>query len=110
MKDIKALPGKVLGEMIDRPGLTRKLASGLLVADKDGDTSGIRPRWFRVYSVGEGIDWIQEGQYVYVAHGRWSNGVKLSNDVKIYLLDNDECLAVQDENPIEEVVRKKYDH
>lgn len=97
---VKALPNKILAKMIDTPGLYRKSQSGLLIADKDGDGSGIRPRWFEVYSVGEGIDWCNEGQYLYVAHGRWSNGVKINDDLKLYLLDNDECLGVSDEYPL----------
>jgi len=86
--------------MIEAPGGYRKSETGLLVADKDNDTSGIRPRWFEVYSVGEGIDWVTEGQYLFVAHGRWSNGVKINGDLKLFLLDNDECLGISDEYPL----------
>jgi len=98
--EVKALPEKILAKMIEAPGGFRKSQSGLLIADKDSDVSGIRPRWFEVYSVGEGIDWVSEGQYLYVAHGRWSNGVKINDDVKLYLLDNDECLCISDEYPL----------
>lgn len=98
--NVKALPNKILAEMIDRPGLYRKQGQ-LLIKDADGDTSGIRPRWFRVYSVGEGVDWVKEGQYLFVAHGRWSNGINVTDDLRLHLLDNEECLGVQDENPLE---------
>lgn len=97
--NIKALPGKVLAEMIDAPGLFRK-KGGVLLKDQDADVSGIRPRWFRVHSVGDGVDWISPDQYVFVAHGRWSNGINVTEDLKLYLLDNEECLAVQDEDPM----------
>lgn len=100
---VKALQNKILAEMIDAPGLHRKLASGLLLKDQDKDTSGIRPRWFRVYSVGDGIDWVSAGQYLYVAHGRWSNGVNVTEDLRLYLIDNKECLAIQDEDPMKEL-------
>ena len=101
MTKITALPGKILAEMMESPGGHRKLASGILLPDKDAESSGIRPRWFKVYSVGNDIDWVEPGQYVYVAHGRWSNGIKIDEDTKIYLLDNTECLAMQDTNPLE---------
>ena len=100
--NVTALPNKILAEMVERPGGYRTLASGILLADKDNDTSGIRPRWFRVHSVGEGIDWIKEEQYVYVEHGRWSQGLKVNDELKLHLLDNKDCLMVSDEHPLEE--------
>ena len=87
--------------MVEAPGGHRKLASGILLPDKDAEASGIRPRWFKAYSVGSDIDWVKEGQYVFVSHGRWSNGVSVDENTKLFLLDNDECLAVQDTNPLE---------
>ena len=98
--NVKALPNKILAEMMDPPGLFRKQGQ-LFIKDADADVSGIRPRWFRVHSVGEGIDWVKEGQYLFVAHGRWSNGVNITDDLRLHLLDNEECLGVQDENPLE---------
>ena len=103
MPEVTALPNKILAEMIDKPGLYRTTKSGILMADKDNDVSGIRPRWFRVHSVGEGIDWINENQYVYVEHGRWSQGLKIDEELKLHLLDNKDCLMVSDENPLEEL-------
>jgi co-chaperonin GroES (HSP10) len=97
---VKAFGERILAEMIDRPELFKKTASGLFISDKDGTADAIRPRWFRIYSVGQDIDWVNPGQYVYVEHGRWSNGVKIDNDLKIYLLDNKDILLVSDENPL----------
>lgn len=99
MSKIKALPNKILANMVEKPGGYRKLKSGILLADRDQDMSGIRPRWFQVISVGKNIDWVDEGQYLYVSHGRWSNGVKIDDEM-MYLLDNEECLAISDTNPI----------
>ena len=101
MSEVKALANKVLAVMVERPDGLRKTKGGIILKDKDNDVSGIRPRWFQVYSVGEGIDWIKENQYVYVDHGRWSNGVKVE-DLTLHLLDNKDCLMVSDENPLEE--------
>lgn len=102
MTKLRAMREKILAEMVDKPEGFKKTKSGIFINDKDATTDAIRPRWFKVYSVGEGIDWIKEGQYVWVAHGRWSNGVKIDDDLKLYLLDNEECLMVSDENPVEE--------
>ena len=91
---------KILAEMIDKPGEEKTTAGGLILKEKDATEGAIRPRWFKVYSVGTNIDWIKEGAYVMVAHGRWSNGLKIDEDLTLYLIDNEECLAVNDTNPM----------
>ena len=52
------------------------------------------------YKLGDDIDWLTEGAYVLVDHGRWSNGMNVDNDLKVYLLDNKDCLMVSDSNPM----------
>jgi hypothetical protein len=102
-KMIKAMPNKILAYMIEKPGDYKKSQGGIFMQDKDADVTGIRPRWFKVFSVGEKIDWITEGEYVLVDHGRWSNGMSVDEqDDKLYLLDNEGCLATQDTNPLQE--------
>ena len=99
---IKATRDKILAEMIDKPGEEKVTDGGIILKEKDATEAAVRPRWFKVYSVGSGIDWIKEGEYVMVAHGRWSNGLKIDENLKLYLIDNEECLAVNDTNPMED--------
>ena len=99
---INALKKKILAEMIDKPNEETVTDGGLILKEKDATEAAIRPRWFKVYSVGSEIDWIEEGAYVMVAHGRWSHGMKINEDLKLYLIDNEECLAVNDTNPMED--------
>ena len=77
-KMIKAMPNKILVYMLEKPG-DYNHAGGILIADKDADVFGIRFRWFKVFSVGDKIDWIKEGEYVLVDHGRWSNGLSVDD-------------------------------
>jgi co-chaperonin GroES (HSP10) len=99
-KVIKAMRNKILAEMIDKPDQENKTAGGIIITEKDATESAVRPRWFKVYSVGDDIDWLEENAYVLVAHGRWSTGMKVSNDLKLYLLDNKDCLMVSEKNPM----------
>lgn len=100
MSAVEAIGDKILAEMIDRPENYKQTKSGILISDKDGTTEAVRPRWFKVHSVGPDIDFeLLAGQYVYVDHGRWSSGMKVTDDLKLYLLDNKDCLAVSDEEP-----------
>ena len=46
----------------------------------------------KIYSVGDDVDFCTEGDYVLVAHGRWSRGVEIGPDEKVWLLDNKDCL------------------
>jgi hypothetical protein len=98
---VKAFGSKILATMIDRPDGFKKSKGGVLLNDKDGDVSAIRPRWFQIKSVGDQIDFVTEGEYALVAHGRWSQGVDVEGE-KIYLLDNEEILGTSTENPVQE--------
>lgn len=103
MKTVNAIGDKVLAEMIDKPNDFKQTRSGIYIADKDGDVTGIRPRWFKLTSIGPDCNMdIAVGQYVLVDHGRWSQGIKIDDELKVYLLDNKDLLMVSDEDPIEE--------
>lgn len=100
MSQVQAIGDKILAEMIDRPENFKQRKSGIIIQEKDGTANAIRNRWFKIHAVGPDVNFeINPGEYVLVEHGRWSNGMKVSNDLKLYLLDNKDCLAVSDEEP-----------
>lgn len=105
MTTIKPLKNRVLAELM---GLEQRVtASGIIIQGENGKDRGIRPRWARVRLVGEGIDWVKPGQYVLVAHGRWSRQFNCEHNgekMKLVHLDNNECLCVTDEEPIDDFV------
>jgi hypothetical protein len=63
-------------------------------------SSGIRPRWCRVYAVGpEQVD-VKVGQYICVEHGRWTRGVKIDDGtgkLTIHKIDGNAIMLVSDE-------------
>ena len=76
----------------------QKTASGLIVLSDDGKVGGIHPRWGEVIAVGnEQLD-VQVGQYVMVAHGRWSRGFELNGET-VRTVDPKDVLGIQDEEP-----------
>ena len=76
----------------------QKTASGLIVLSDDGKAGGIHPRWGEVIAVGnEQLD-VQVGQYVMVAHGRWSRGFELNGET-VRTVDPKDVLGIQDEEP-----------
>ena len=48
---------------------------GIIMINDDMKSAGIRPRWAQVYAVGpKSKEDIKVGDYVMIAHGRWSRG------------------------------------
>lgn len=83
----------------------RKLSSGIVLLNDDGKTSGIRPRWARVYAVGPEQKEIAVGQWIFVEHGRWSRGIEVEvNDEQLTLrrVDPKSIIFVSDEEPNED--------
>ena len=54
-----------------------KSKGGIILMDDDGTGSGIHPRWAKVYAVGKDQDDVKVGQWILVAHGRWSRAFKV---------------------------------
>ena len=80
----------------------RKLQSGIILLDDDGKGHGIRPRWGKVYAIGPEQTEVTPGQWIMVAHGRWTRGVKIADgngETVIRKVDNADILLVSDDDP-----------
>ena len=87
----------------------RKTASRLIVLSDDGKVGGIHPRWGEVIAVGnEQLD-VQVGQYVMVAHGRWSRGFELNGET-VRTVDPKDVLGIQDEEPDNTIFKPSGGH
>ena len=78
-----------------------KSAGGIVIPNDDGKESGIRPRWCQVYDVGpesELKDDINEGDWICVAHGRWTEGIQLEG-VTVWKIDPNGILLHSEEHP-----------
>lgn len=80
----------------------RITTSGIVLLSDNGKSSGIRPRWGKIYAVGPKQTQFHVGQWVCVAHGRWTRGVEIEDDSGTQIIrriDNNEILLVSDEKP-----------
>jgi hypothetical protein len=80
----------------------RKLSSGIYLLNDDMRTAGIRPRWAKVYAIGPDQNDISVGQWILVAHGRWTRGVKIEDqtgEITIRRIDPNDILLVSDTEP-----------
>ena len=81
--------------------------SGLILPNDNGTGLGIRPRWGQVYAVGPDQLDVRAGQWVCVAHGRWTRGIDIEDetgkrtirkiDPKDILLMSDSATCPQDD-------------
>ena len=82
---------------------SRTTSSGIFLLNDDGRSEGIRPRWGRVWAVGEDQKHLKVGEWVLIEHGRWTRGITVESpegeETVIRRIDNDCILAVSDERP-----------
>lgn len=100
INSLKALNDHVL--VADMNFKERKLSSGIYLLNDDGRGAGIRPRWAQVYATGPEQQDIKVGQWICVAHGRWTRGVTIedtSGEVTIRRVDSNDILLVSDTEP-----------
>jgi co-chaperonin GroES (HSP10) len=85
-----------------------KSKGGIILIDDDGSQSGIHPRWAKVYAIGKEQDDVTIGEWVLVAHGRWSRALKVKKDgeeLEVRMIDENDILLVSEDEP--EQNRKK---
>ena len=84
----------------------KKLASGIIIPNDDSKESGVRSRWFQVFSVGPTIrekfgDELKPGYWVVVKHGRWTPNIQLPIDE--YREQLSETIGVMPEDVVKHV-------
>ena len=67
----------IVSEMIFDQRIT---SSGIILPNDNGTGSGIRPRWGQVYAVGPEQTDVTVGQWICVAHGRWTRGIDIEDE------------------------------
>jgi co-chaperonin GroES (HSP10) len=67
--------------IVSEMNFEERLSTGGIVLVKDnGKSSGIRPRWGRVYAVGPEQHDIKLGTWICVEHGRWTRGIDIEDE------------------------------
>jgi hypothetical protein len=102
---IKAIHNHVL--VYDMAFDVRTLNSGIILLNDNGKGYGIRPRWGRVYAVGPEQQDVVPDQWIMVAHGRWTRGIKIEDEngeKTLRRIDPEDILLVSDspEQPIDD--------
>jgi co-chaperonin GroES (HSP10) len=80
----------------------RVTSSGIVLLNDNGTSMGIRPRWGQVYATGPDQTDVQVGQWICVAHGRWTRGIEIEDEQGRHTLrriDPEDILLVSDTQP-----------
>jgi co-chaperonin GroES (HSP10) len=85
----------------------RITTGGIILTSDDGKGTGIRPRWGRIYATGPEQKFVQPGQWILVAHGRWTRGVEIEDsdgEHTIRRVDPNDIMLVSDERPSDDTM------
>lgn len=78
-------------------------AGGIVVGSDDGKAHGVKPRWARVYKVGDRCELdVKVGEWILIEHGRWTRKIKIDDGESIKEVQKVEVasvLAVTDQRP-----------
>jgi hypothetical protein len=97
-QQLKALQNNVL--VSDMVFDERISTGGIVLLNDNGKGNGIRPRWGRVYAVGPEQKDVAVGDWVLVAHGRWTRGLDIEDEtgeLTIRKIDPKDILLVSDD-------------
>ena len=101
VKSLRPLHDHIL--VVDMEFKERFTNSGIFVPSDDKTTQGVRPRWGRVYAVGPDQHSIKVGQWLCIAHGRWTRGAAIEDEtgdaLVVRRVDNNDILLVSDDKP-----------
>lgn len=107
LKEIKPLKDYII--VSDMNFQSRLSYSGIILPSDDMKAQGVRPRWAKVYAIGPLQEDVKVGQWVCVAHGRWTRGVKIqiegtTETVVIRRIDPKDILLVSDEEQFDDTI------
>lgn len=100
ISELRALQDHII--VTDMNFSERQLSSGIVLLGDDATTSGIRPRWAKVYAVGPEQKDVAIGQWVLIEHGRWTRGLQVEIDgdeFTVRRIDPSSIILVSDEEP-----------
>jgi co-chaperonin GroES (HSP10) len=79
-------------------------SGGIVLLSDNGKSTGIRPRWGQVYAVGPKQTDVKVGEWLLIAHGRWTRGMDIEDETgkkTIRKVDPKEILLRSNSRPVD---------
>jgi co-chaperonin GroES (HSP10) len=87
----------------------QQTSTGILLHSDNGKSSGVKPRWGRVWAVGPEQTEVKVGEWICIEHGRWTRTIELEQDdgsvLELRRVDNTAILISADNKPTDVDVR-----
>jgi co-chaperonin GroES (HSP10) len=84
--------------------------SGILITSDNGKSSGVKPRWGRVWAVGPEQHDVKVGEWICIEHGRWTRTIELEQDdgsvLELRRVETTAILMSADEKPSDVDIRR----
>jgi co-chaperonin GroES (HSP10) len=80
----------------------RITTGGIVLLSDNGKSTGIRPRWGQVYAVGPEQHDVKSGDWICVAHGRWTRGIDVEDETgkkTLRRVDPADIMLISDQQP-----------
>lgn len=91
----------------------QQTAGGLVVLSDNAKSSGVRPRWGKVFAIGPEQKTVKVDEWVLVDHGRWTRTIEYETEtgeiIELRMIDNDAMMVSADE-PATDVERRVMGH
>ena len=83
--------------------------TGILLTSDNGKSSGVHPRWAKVFAVGHEQTNVSVGEWILLEHGRWSRGftyvTESGDEIELRLADKNAILLTSSEKPEDSAMR-----
>jgi len=80
-----------------------KTKSGIILHSDNGKTTGIHPRWGRVWAVGPEQKEINVGDWLLIEHGRWTRTFEIEQEdgsiIEVRGIENKSIMLMSEEKP-----------
>ncbi len=107
---VRALSKDILVVDMDMGDMTT--TSGIVIQSDNGKAHGVKPRWAKVYKVGNEVDIdVKVGQWVLIEHGRWTRKINIDDGEGVKDFQKVEIksiMAVADERPNDFYIGKEF--
>ena len=91
----------------------QKTAGGIVLQSDNAKSSGVRPRWGKVFAIGPTQTTVKVGEWILIEHGRWTRTIEYENEdgsiTELRMVDNDAIMVSADE-PATDVERRVLGH